>query len=127
MVAFSPYMLAITATVVSLSSSALACVKFAGEVGDVYGGTYYITATELADNTQTCYSTFGSGDRDIDCIEGYGLNVDYTDNKKDGYLPATYNNPTKSFALKIPGMATHDDLLGRRRGRGMDEKNMLVQ
>ncbi|KAJ5113767.1 hypothetical protein N7456_002301 [Penicillium angulare] len=77
------------------SSSALSCVNFKGSTGS--GG---ITVTD--GGTQTCSEDgLSTGDNDADCISGFSLNYDYSDNGGSG-MPVTYCNPKQCWSITIP-------------------------
>ncbi|KAJ5273320.1 hypothetical protein N7478_008445 [Penicillium angulare] len=75
------------------SSSALACVNFKGSTNSD------ITVTD--GDTTTCSDSITTGDKDADCISGYSLNYDWSDNDGTG-MPVTYCNPSECWSITIP-------------------------
>ncbi|RDK38810.1 hypothetical protein M752DRAFT_269399 [Aspergillus phoenicis ATCC 13157] len=96
MVVYSSKALAIAALVTGFSSSAFGCLVITGKAynPNTFGdGT--ITTTD--NGVQTCNGEIGVGDKNVDCISGYSLNYDYTDNSEDGPMPITYCNPSNWY------------------------------
>ncbi|KAK9365185.1 hypothetical protein V1509DRAFT_413394 [Lipomyces kononenkoae] len=104
MMAFIPKALAIVSiTIMSLSSSASACLELYGDVGYDQNSVAYGSLAAVDNGVQTCIGLIGSGDGNVDCIAGYSLNYDYTDNSPTGPLPVSYCNPSNCFqSIEIP-------------------------
>ncbi|KAJ5833905.1 hypothetical protein N7474_002216 [Penicillium riverlandense] len=112
MLVFSPKALAMAALTMSLSSAALGCLTISGsaewEGSDVTGNI----ATD--DNgSQTCTGSIGDGDNDVDCIDGFSLNYDYSDNNPEGPLPITYCNPSGCYGISVPMTCYDQDPSGQ--------------
>ncbi|KAJ5096560.1 hypothetical protein N7456_007281 [Penicillium angulare] len=87
-----------TATVAFVfSSSALACVTFKGSTG-VH---IYVNDNVSGSSVQTCSDAMKYGDQDADCISGYSLNYDYSDNGYSSF-PITYCNNQACSSIDVP-------------------------
>ncbi|PYH67629.1 uncharacterized protein BO88DRAFT_455108 [Aspergillus vadensis CBS 113365] len=111
MVAYSSKALATAALILGFSSSAFGCLVITGStwnVNDFADGT--ITTTDSG--VQTCNGNVGTGDNNVDCISGYSLNYDYTDNNDNGPMPITYCNPSNWY---IPPCLTSTSLMKKHK------------
>ncbi|KAJ5274027.1 hypothetical protein N7478_009152 [Penicillium angulare] len=83
---------------VGFSSSTLACVNFKGRTN----GQMTVTDDVTGEETETCQGGTLPGDNDLDCIDGFSLNYDYSDNPEEGGMPVTYCNEHACGSITIP-------------------------
>ncbi|KAJ5588141.1 hypothetical protein N7537_010819 [Penicillium hordei] len=100
MIAFSAKKIAAATLVMGLAAPTLACVEFSGYIDSPLGSGGSLKSVD--NGVQTCSGNIESGDKNLDCISGYSLNYDYTDNSYDGPMPVTYCNPSNCYGVNIP-------------------------
>ncbi|GKZ52018.1 hypothetical protein AbraIFM66951_009425, partial [Aspergillus brasiliensis] len=93
MAASSAKTLAILATLIAnLIPPAKACLELKGAMSDTFYTNGYLNAID--NGVTTCSGDIENGDKNLNCISGYSLNYDYTDNAVEGPFPITYCNPS---------------------------------
>ncbi|KAN0067139.1 hypothetical protein V8E54_014786 [Elaphomyces granulatus] len=102
MVAITSKALAVAALITIASLSPVwACLTFSGGVSAGLGVNGDLTVND--NGLQVCSGNIKKGDNNLDCINGYSLNYDYSDNPMTGPLPVTYCNIAGNcFGINIP-------------------------
>ncbi|KAL4860839.1 hypothetical protein BDV12DRAFT_204635 [Aspergillus spectabilis] len=116
MVPFNTQFLVFSTMTALFAPSALACLQLSGSASSGFDTVGDLTAVD--NGVQTCSGSIGKGDKNLDCIDGYSLNYDYTDNPVEGPFPITYCNPqnwTAAAFIFDPGFVKWLGLLSGRR------------